>query len=118
MTPSEEAGAAQTLQQEQELLSQLCAELAALDVPSILVVRNDGHGVLNVADRSKRTRQVYVNLGFRWFYWGDRRSERAGISNVRAVADRVRQAVAAGWPQEEQGDLLGLIRKISNHYSI
>lgn len=104
--------------QEHELLSQLCAELGALGVPSTLVVRTDGYGVLNIADDSKRTRQVYVNLTFRWFYWGDKYGERAGIANVRHAADRLRRAVARGWPDEEQGDLLHLMSKIAKQYSV
>ncbi len=98
---------------QQDLLTTLRGYLAALYVPTFLTADHNGQPCLEITDHNARTRRIYVQVVFYWFYWGDQPDERTSTIHLPMAAEDIAAAVRRGWREGEQGTLnidLGNIR--------
>ncbi|MEU4409482.1 hypothetical protein AB0F88_33645 [Streptosporangium sp. NPDC023963] len=101
---------------QQELLTLLREQLSSLEITTVLIVDNTGQPCLEVVDRHFRTRRVYVQTAFHWFYWGDQLDERTSSLRLVSAAKRISTAAREGWRQGEQEPLTVDLSKIVDAY--
>ncbi|GAA2906688.1 hypothetical protein GCM10010517_72900 [Streptosporangium fragile] len=101
---------------QQDLLTALDGELKTREITTVLIVDGDGNPCLEVVDRHFRTRRVYVQTAFHWFYWSDEHDERVSSLHLQPAAERIAEAARAGWREGEQGTLRIDLRKIADAY--
>lgn len=93
------------LAHQQDLLTKLRGHLTPLYVPTFLTADHNGQPCLKITDHNARTRRVYVQVVFYWFYWGDLPDERTSTIHLPMAAEDIAAAVRRGWREGEQGTL-------------
>lgn len=88
---------------QRDLLTKLRGHLTALHVPTFLTADHNGQPCLEITDHNARTRRVYVQVVFYWFYWGDLPDERTSTIHLPMAAEDIAAAVRRGWREGEQG---------------
>ncbi|MFJ2034300.1 hypothetical protein [Streptosporangium sp. NPDC087985] len=101
---------------QQDLLTTLQNELGQLEITTVLIVDANGQPCLEVVDRHFRTRRVYLQTAFHWFYWGDRPDERSSSLRVENAARVISTAAQEGWREGEQETLSVDLSKIADAY--
>ncbi|ACZ91318.1 hypothetical protein [Streptosporangium roseum] len=101
---------------QQDLLTALEIELRPHETTTVLIVDSGGQPCLEVVDRHFRTRRVYVQMAFHWFYWGDQHDERTSSLHLLKAAERIAAAAREGWREGEQGALSVNVGKIADAY--
>ncbi|MFI6321550.1 hypothetical protein ACIBG8_28710 [Nonomuraea sp. NPDC050556] len=101
---------------QQRLLTALREELEARGITTVLVVAEGDRPALEVVDRRFRTRRVFVQISFCWFYWGDREDERVSFLKLPHAVSRIEQAARTGWHDGPQAELLIDFSKIVDAY--
>ncbi|MGC5015115.1 hypothetical protein ACLQ2R_30505 [Streptosporangium sp. DT93] len=101
---------------QQDLLTALDGELRAREVTTVLIVDGSGNPCLEVLDLHFRTRRVYVQMAFHWFYWGEQHDERISSLHLLKAAERIVEAAGEGWREGEQGTLSVDLSKVADAY--